>query len=54
MSSQQTFLIIGAGLAGARAAQTLREEGFTGRIQLVGAETEPPYERPPRAATTTK
>jgi 3-phenylpropionate/trans-cinnamate dioxygenase ferredoxin reductase component len=51
MSSQQTFLIIGAGLAGARAAQTLREEGFTGRIQLVGAETEPPYERPPLSKT---
>ena len=51
MSSQQTFLIIGAGLAGARAAQTLREEGFTGRIRLVGAETEPPYERPPLSKT---
>jgi 3-phenylpropionate/trans-cinnamate dioxygenase ferredoxin reductase component len=47
MSPQQTFLIVGAGLAGAKAAQTLREEGFTGRIQLVGAETQPPYERPP-------
>jgi 3-phenylpropionate/trans-cinnamate dioxygenase ferredoxin reductase subunit len=47
MSRPQTFLIVGAGLAGARAAQTLREEGFTGRIQLVGAETERPYERPP-------
>src|SRR5690606_15917232 len=33
--------------AGGRAAQTLREEGFAGRIVLVGEETEPPYERPP-------
>jgi 3-phenylpropionate/trans-cinnamate dioxygenase ferredoxin reductase component len=47
MSPQQTFLIVGAGLAGAKAAQTLRKDGFTGNIQLVGAETEPPYERPP-------
>jgi 3-phenylpropionate/trans-cinnamate dioxygenase ferredoxin reductase subunit len=47
MTRQQTFLIVGAGLAGARAAQTLREEGFTGRVLLVGAEAEPPYERPP-------
>lgn len=47
MTGQQTFLIVGAGLAGARAAQTLRAEGFTGRVLLIGAETEPPYERPP-------
>jgi 3-phenylpropionate/trans-cinnamate dioxygenase ferredoxin reductase subunit len=45
--AQQTFLIIGGGLAGAKAAQTLREDGFGGRIQLVGAEPERPYERPP-------
>ena len=45
--AQQTFLIVGGGLAGAKAAQTLREEGFGGRIQLVGAEAERPYERPP-------
>jgi 3-phenylpropionate/trans-cinnamate dioxygenase ferredoxin reductase component len=45
--SQPTFLIAGGGLAGAKAAQTLREEGFTGRIQLLGAELERPYERPP-------
>ena len=47
MSPPQTFLIVGAGLAGAKAAQTLRKEGFTGHIELVGAETEPPYQRPP-------
>ena len=45
--AQHSFLIAGGGLAGAKAAQTLREEGFTGRIQIVGAENERPYERPP-------
>jgi 3-phenylpropionate/trans-cinnamate dioxygenase ferredoxin reductase subunit len=43
----ETFVILGAGLAGAKAADTLREEGFDGRIILIGAESEPPYERPP-------
>jgi 3-phenylpropionate/trans-cinnamate dioxygenase ferredoxin reductase component len=47
MPSQETFLIVGAGLAGAKAAETLRGEGFDGRIVLVGEETERPYERPP-------
>ena len=42
-----TMLIVGAGLAGARAAQTLREEGFSGRVVLVGDEPERPYDRPP-------
>jgi 3-phenylpropionate/trans-cinnamate dioxygenase ferredoxin reductase component len=42
-----TFVIVGAGLAGAKAAETLREEGFAGRVVLIGAETERPYERPP-------
>ncbi|WP_250573769.1 NAD(P)/FAD-dependent oxidoreductase [Nonomuraea sediminis] len=41
------FVILGAGLAGAKAAQTLREEGFDDEIVLIGAETERPYERPP-------
>src|SRR5688572_22021126 len=43
----QTFVIVGASLAGAKAAETLRAEGFTGRIVLVGDDTERPYERPP-------
>src|SRR3954449_4177940 len=47
MASDRTFVIAGAGLAGAKAAETLREEGFDGRIVLIGAETERPYERPP-------
>ncbi len=47
MSTPQTFAIAGASLAGAKAAQTLREEGFDGRVVLIGAEDERPYERPP-------
>ena len=41
------FVIVGAGLAGAKAAETLRAEGFEGRVLLIGSETERPYERPP-------
>ena len=44
---QDTFVIVGAGLAGAKAAETLRDEGFAGRVVLVGEEPERPYERPP-------
>jgi len=47
MSSEQTHLIVGASLAGAKAAETLREQGFDGRVVLIGAEEERPYERPP-------
>ena len=42
-----TIVIIGAGQAGGWAAQTLRSEGFTGRLVLVGEEMHPPHERPP-------
>lgn len=42
-----TFVIVGASLTGATAALTLRDEGFDGRIVLVGAEPDLPYERPP-------
>jgi 3-phenylpropionate/trans-cinnamate dioxygenase ferredoxin reductase component len=45
--SKQTFVIAGASLAGAKAAQELREHGFDGRIVLIGTESERPYERPP-------
>ena len=45
--THRTFLIVGAGLAGAKAAETLRAEGFTGRVILVGDEHERPYARPP-------
>src|SRR4051795_1783437 len=47
MSPDQTFVIVGASLAGAKAAEALREEGFDGRVLLVGAEAQRPYERPP-------
>jgi len=43
----EPFVIVGGGLAGAVAAQTLREEGFTGPLVLIGAEPDRPYERPP-------
>jgi NADPH-dependent 2,4-dienoyl-CoA reductase/sulfur reductase-like enzyme len=39
-------VVVGAGLAGLRAAETLRGEGYDGRLTLVGAESEPPYDRP--------
>jgi 3-phenylpropionate/trans-cinnamate dioxygenase ferredoxin reductase component len=47
MAEQRTFVIVGAGFAGAKAAETLRNEGFSGRIVLLGTEAERPYERPP-------
>src|SRR5258705_5357218 len=47
MTDERTFVIVGASLTGAKAAETLRAEGFTGRIVLVGEETDRPYERPP-------
>jgi 3-phenylpropionate/trans-cinnamate dioxygenase ferredoxin reductase component len=40
-------VIIGAGHTGAQAAKTLRQEGWRGAITMIGAETEPPYQRPP-------
>ena len=46
MATDQTFVIVGASLAGAKAAETLRAEGFDGRVVLIGEETERPYERP--------
>jgi len=47
MPTDQRFVIVGAGMAGAIAAQTLREEGFDGRLILIGDEAERPFERPP-------
>jgi 3-phenylpropionate/trans-cinnamate dioxygenase ferredoxin reductase subunit len=47
VEQQQPFVIVGASLAGAKAAQILREEGYPGRLVLIGDETERPYERPP-------
>lgn len=47
MTTDRTFVVVGASLAGATAAATLRGEGFDGRIALIGAEPLAPYERPP-------
>ncbi len=47
MTTNQTFVIVGASMAGAKAAEVLRTEGFDGRILLVGDEAVRPYERPP-------
>jgi 3-phenylpropionate/trans-cinnamate dioxygenase ferredoxin reductase component len=47
VAERHTVVIVGAGLAAAKAAETLRNEGYDGRVLLVGAEAEPPYERPP-------
>ncbi|WP_104177144.1 NAD(P)/FAD-dependent oxidoreductase [Cryobacterium sp. Y50] len=47
MPDSESYVIVGAGLAGASAARALREEGFTGPIQLIGAEAHRPYIRPP-------
>ena len=45
--SERTFIIVGASLTGAKAAEELRTQGYDGRIILVGSEPERPYERPP-------
>ncbi|SNR82082.1 FAD-dependent oxidoreductase [Blastococcus mobilis] len=47
MTTRGTMVIVGAGLAGASAAEALRAEGFAGRIVLIGEEPELPYDRPP-------
>ena len=46
MTDQRTIVVVGASLAGATAAATLREEGFDGRLVVIGAEELAPYERP--------
>ena len=47
MTTDATHLIVGASLAGAKAAETLRAEGFDGPLIMIGQESERPYERPP-------
>src|SRR4051795_11142462 len=47
MSGNSAYVIAGGGLAGAKAAETLRAEGFDGPVVLLAGEPEVPYERPP-------
>src|ERR1022692_2719400 len=47
MPAEPAYVIVGASLAGAKAAETLREEGFAGPVVLIGDEQDRPYERPP-------
>ncbi|MHB1874850.1 MAG: NAD(P)/FAD-dependent oxidoreductase [Streptosporangiaceae bacterium] len=47
MSTDNGYVIVGASLAGANAAQALRAEGYAGPLILIGAEQDRPYERPP-------
>jgi 3-phenylpropionate/trans-cinnamate dioxygenase ferredoxin reductase subunit len=50
MTSSETHVIVGASLAGAKAAETLREEGFDGRVVLIGSEEERPWAEPANKA----
>ncbi len=47
MSDNQVFVVVGASLAGAKAAEAMREGAFEGRIVLAGDDASRPYERPP-------
>ena len=47
MTDNRTFVVVGGGLAGAKAVEALRDKGFEGALELYGAEPHLPYERPP-------
>ncbi|MFI1200119.1 NAD(P)/FAD-dependent oxidoreductase [Streptomyces sp. NPDC020883] len=47
MTAPERIVVVGASLAGLRAAEALRDEGFTGELTLLGDEPYPPYDRPP-------
>jgi 3-phenylpropionate/trans-cinnamate dioxygenase ferredoxin reductase component len=47
MPQTDHFVIVGAGLAGAKTAEALRDQGYDGELTLVGTERHLPYERPP-------
>ena len=46
MTALRSVVVVGAGLAGARCAETLRAEGYEGRLTVLGGEPVAPYERP--------
>src|SRR5207249_4969012 len=48
---ENSIVILGAGMSGGVAARTLREEGYDGRIVLIGHEPTPPFGRPPLSKT---
>jgi 3-phenylpropionate/trans-cinnamate dioxygenase ferredoxin reductase component len=50
-AKKERYVVVGASLAGATTAATLREEGFDGEVILIGAEPTFPYERPPLSKT---
>ena len=47
MTDSGRVVVAGAGLAGLRTAEELRARGFAGPVTLIGAESRPPYDRPP-------
>jgi 3-phenylpropionate/trans-cinnamate dioxygenase ferredoxin reductase subunit len=47
VATSDTFVIVGAGMAGGKTAEALRQQGFDGQVVLLGAEAHRPYERPP-------
>jgi 3-phenylpropionate/trans-cinnamate dioxygenase ferredoxin reductase subunit len=47
MADSRVFVVVGGGLAGAKAVEALRAQGFEGSVELFGAEPHLPYERPP-------
>ena len=47
MAPKESYIVVGANLAGGSAAETLRKEGFDGRVTLIGQEPDRPYDRPP-------
>lgn len=51
---EQSFVIVGGGIAASRAAETLREEAYDGTLHLVAAEPHLPYERPPLSKAVLK
>ena len=47
LGDRDTVVVVGAALAGLRAAEELRLAGYDGRLVMIGAEAHRPYDRPP-------